>query len=176
MALVLEVAPSALVAETVTRNVAGPDMPRTVRARNPRENASPDARDRRVQQRAWPSTLLRLALRTRTTPLGSRTQTLTDLAVVGLALAVVFWVAVGTVAELATSISIPNSRPASTFRGLVISILSFGLPEGVGGGGGGAGAGSTVEVGSELVLAEPAELAALTSTRIVPSCSVEVRV
>ena len=44
-----------------------------------------------------------------------------------------------------------------------------GVGSGVGGSGGGIGVGSTMEVGSELALAEPTGLVAVASTRIVPS-------
>ena len=68
---VVEVAPSELVAETVTRSVVDPDMLLTVLARTPRAKDFPAASERRVQQTRLPSTLLRPLLATSITPLGS---------------------------------------------------------------------------------------------------------
>ncbi len=161
---VVEVAPSELVAETVTRSVADPDMLLTVLARTPRAKDFPAASERRVQQTRLPSILLRPLPATSITPLGSCTQALTDLAVVGSLAFPALWV---TPDLLVTSTRIRNGLPATVRFGPSTSIFSLGLPDGVG------GTGATSPVGAESDLTEPIEFTAVTTIRIsLPSSSV----
>lgn len=159
VALIVEVAPSALVAETVTRKVAAPDRLRTVLARRVREKDFPAARELRRQQTRRPSIRLRPLPANSITPLGSCTQALTDLAVVGLVLLPAVRVLAVIPVLLVTLTSIRNGLPATVRFGPSTSIFSLGLPEGFG------GTGSTSAVGAESDLTEPIELAAVTTNR-----------